>query len=445
MFALGLCFGVATVHAETSVQDLLKIYQLAKTSDPTLAAAEKGYVATQEKQVQGKSLLLPSVTANASAMHENTDINYDQGFQQFGARSAGSHSFETYQYGLNVTQPLYRKQNTIQYEQSKTQVTQAEIQLGQTRQDQIVNVTQSYFDVVLAQDKITLLEAQKVAISQQLEQAKANFEVGTATITDVNEAQARHDLVIAQEIAAQNDLEAKKRIVEFRTGLHPSRLASAKEEFHAVIPNPGDIEQWVEISQKNNLQLRIQQQSLEYAQQQIDYAHAGHLPTVDVVGRYSDTNSNGGINGVGNDLKDLSVGLQLQIPLYQGGAITSKEREALANHQKALDEVEAARREAELRTRQAYLTVASAVAQVGAYEQALVSSKSQLDSTNLGYEVGVRTSVDVLNAQQQYYQAKFNLLQARYEWLVSVIRLKSYAGILTENDVIETNQFLDKP
>ncbi|HQR60164.1 MAG TPA: TolC family outer membrane protein [Methylophilaceae bacterium] len=430
-------------QADAGTQNLLVIYRQALASDPVLASAEKSNVAAQEKQVQGKALLLPVLTMDAAAKHSDTDIHYREGVDQIGVRSAGDHGFETYQYGVNVTQPLFRKQNAIQYEQSKTQVTQADMQLSLARQDLIVNVTQAYFDVVLAQDKINLLEAQKAAISQQLEQAKANFEVGTATITDVNEAQARYDLTIAQEIAAQNDLETKKRFVEFRTGQQPSRLATAREDLRAVIPEPRDMEQWVALAQQNNLPLKIQQQALQLATQQIEYARAGHLPTLDVVGRYSDTGATGNVNGVGTDLRDATVGLQFQIPLYQGGAITSRQREAVANKDKALDDVEAARREADLRTRQSYLNVASAVAQVSAYEQALASSKSQLDSTNLGYEVGVRTSVDVLNAQQQYYQAKYNLLEVRYAWLVSIIKLKSYAGVLTEDDLAETNRYLE--
>jgi outer membrane protein len=433
----------ASVWAESSVQNLLTIYGQAQASDPILAAAQSSNQAAQEKQVQGKALILPSVTLDAAAKHSDTDIHYRQGVEQIGVRSAGEHGFETYSYGVSVSQPLFRKQNTIQYEQSKTQVTQADIQLNLARQDLIVNVTQAYFDVVLAQDKINLLEAQKAAISQQLEQAKANFEVGTATITDVNEAQARYDLTIAQEIAALNDLETKKRFVEFRTGQQPSRLATAKENLRTLIPEPRDVEKWVALAQQNNLTLKIQQQALQLATQQIEYAHAGHLPTLDAVGRYSDTGATGNVNGVGNDLKDATVGLQFQIPLYQGGAITSREREAVANKEKALNDVEAARRDAELRTRQSYLNVVSTVAQVSAYEQALASTKSQLDSTNLGYEVGVRTSVDVLNAQQQYYQSKYNLLEVRYAWLTSIIKLKAVAGVLTESDLVETNSALE--
>ena len=421
-------------------QNLLDIYRQAQSNDPNWASAQSSRLAAQEKLVQGKALTLPTVTAGASANHSNTDIQYRGRTSFFGS---GTESFETYGYNVNLTHPLYHKQNSVQYEQSKTQVAQADEQLNTSRQDLMLRVSQAYFDVLLAQDKIDLIVAQKAAITRQLEQAKANFEVGTSTITDVHEALARFDLTTAQEIAAVNDLEVRKRAIQAITTQLPMRLATAKSDLQTAIPQPADMESWVELAEQNNLALKVQLQSLQLASQQIELAHAGHLPTLDVVGSYADTRANGGVNGFGNDLKNLTVGLQLQVPLYQGGSITSKEREAAANRQKAQDDVEAARRQADLQARQTFLNVSSAVAQVKAYEQALTSSQSQLDSTNLGYEVGVRTSVDVLNAQQQLFSAKRDLLQARYTYLLSILQLKAAAGVLQEKDLSEISQLLE--
>lgn len=426
--------------ADPSVQDLLGIYRQAQTSDPAWASAQSANVAAQEKLVQGKALTLPTVTLGANASHSQTDIRYNGSNSIF--RSGGNEQFESYSYSVNLSHPLYRKQNTLQYEESKTQVAQADEQLNSAHQDLMMRVAQAYFDVLMAQDNIDLIQAQKAAISRQLEQAKANFEVGSATITDVHEAQARFDLTVAQEIAAVNALEAKKRTIQSLTGQLPQRLASAKSGLQAALPEPQEMEKWVEVAEQHNLALKIQQQSLQLADQEVARTQAGHLPTLDIVGSYSDSYANGGVNGFGNDLKNATVGLQLEVPLYQGGAITSKAREAVANRQKAQDDVENARRQADLQTRQAWLAVSSAVAQVKAYEQALVSSQSQLDSTNLGYEVGVRTSVDVLNAQQQLYSAKRDLLQARYSWLLSVLQLKAAAGVLNEDDLAATNSQL---
>ncbi len=422
-------------------QNLLDIYRLAQSNDPGWASAQSSRLAAQEKLVQGKALTLPTVTAGANANHSNTDIQYRGRSSVFG--NGTSESFETYGYNINLTHPLYRKQNSVQYEQSKTQVAQAEEQLNSSRQDLMLRVSQAYFDVLLAQDKIDLIVAQKAAITRQLEQAKANFEVGTSTITDVHEAQARFDLTTAQEIAAVNDLEVKKRAIQAITTQLPPRLATARSDLQVAVPQPSDMESWVETAEQNNVALKVQLQNLQLATQEIERTHAGHLPTLDVVGNYVDTRANSGVQGFGSDLKNLTVGLQLQIPLYQGGSITSKEREAAANRQKAQDDVEAARRQADLQTRQAFLNVTSTVAQVKALEQALASSQSQLDSTNLGYEVGVRTSVDVLNAQQQLYSAKRDLLQARYTYLLSIIQLKAAAGVLQEQDLGETSKSLE--
>lgn len=425
---------------ETDAQNLLQIYQQAQASDPAWASAQSANKAAQEKLIQGKALTLPNVGFSANLNHAETDI----GFNHVPTGAAlflrnGRQDFETYGYNVNVTHPLYRRQNSIQYEESKTQVAQADVQLTAAQQELALRVSQAYFDVLNAQDKIDLINAQKAAISKQLDQAKANFEVGTSTITDVNEAQARYDLLLAQEIAAINDLENKKHAVESLIGNMPERLLAARADLQATMITPHEMAQWVDIAVQNNLQLRVQQKNLELADQEIERAHAGHLPTVDAVGSYSDSRANGGVSAYGQDLQNFTIGLQLQVPIYQGGAINSKEREAVFNKQKALDDLELNRRKAELQTRQAWLDLSSSVAQVKAYEQALVSSQSQLDSTSLGYEVGVRTSVDVLNAQQQYFSAKRDLLQARYSYLLNTLKLKFVAGVLAEGDIAEVN------
>jgi outer membrane protein len=419
-------------------QNLLDIYHLAVSKDPSLASARSNNLAVQEKIVQSKALYQPTVTFDAKAEHSETDIKFNGPGVIF--RNAGRQSFEGWGYGLNLNQPIFRKQNIVQNQQAKTLVTQAEKQLALAQQDLMIRVSQAYFDYLLAQDKIDLTLAQKTAIERQLDQAKANFEVGTATITDVNEAQAKHDLVNAQEIAARNELEIKKRAIQSITGEAPSALMPVKTSLEPNNPEPNDIEKWVEFAEQNSLALQIQQQALELAQQEVDRNQAGHLPTLDAVASFNDNRTNGGVNGFGNYLQSAVIGFQFQIPLYQGGAVSSKVREAIALKQKAQDDLETVRRKSALDTRQAYLNLTSSVAQVKAYQQALVSSQSQLDSTNLGYEVGVRTSVDVLNAQQQYFSAKRDLLQARYQYLLSILQLKFATGLIAENDLTEISQ-----
>ena len=427
-------------QAADARQSLADIYQLAVERDPTWSAARNANLAAQEKLEQGKALYRPTVTFSSNASRTESDIRYLSGNNPF--RTGGPQSFDTFGYGINVNQPILRMQNYLQYQQSKVQVSQADKQLILAQQNLILRTAQAYFDVLLAQDKIELINAQKAAINRQLEQAKANFELGNATITDVNEAQARYDLTTAQEIAALNEFEVKKRTVQAVIGEMPKQLAPARSDLKTTLPEPANMDKWVELAMQSNLNLSIQQQNLEIATQEVDKQNAGHYPTLDAVGSYTDTRASGGINGFGTDLQSGVIGLQLAIPLYQGGATSSRIREAVANKQKAQDDVEAARRQADLETREAYLNLTGSVAQVQAFEQALNSSQSQVDSTALGYEVGVRNSVDVLNAQQQLFSAKRDLLQARYTYLLSTLKLKSAIGMLNEGDLAEINQRL---
>ncbi|OZA08728.1 MAG: type I secretion protein TolC, partial [Methylotenera sp. 17-45-7] len=310
-----------------------------------------------------------------------------------------------------------------------------------TQQNLILRVTQAYFDVLIAQDKIALIAAQKTAILSQLEQAKANFEVGTATITDVNESQARYDLVLAQEIATENELQIAKRAIQAITGVIPEKLASVKADIQTTSLAQG-MDKWLEVAAANNLNILLQQDALKFAEQEVERLSAGHLPTLDAIASYTNNYANGSANGFGSELESAVIGVQMQIPLYQGGAISSRVRQAVLNQEKAKDDIEIARRNTELETQRAYLNLSTTIAQVKALEQALISSQSQVDSTKLGYEVGVRTSVDVLNAEQQFFLAKRDLLQARYNYLVNIIRLKASSGVVAEVDLADINQQL---
>lgn len=429
------------------VQSLTDIFQLAKQNDATWASAQAGNTASQEKLVQGKALLLPSVSFDASANHQQTDLERVGGPGVLGR--SGHDQYDTSAYNLKISQPLYRKQNLVSYEESKIQVSLADIQLAAALQDLIERVAKVYFDLLLAQDTVELNAAQKTAIANQLEQAKVSFEVGTATITDVHEAQASYDMILAREIAAKNDLDVKKRAVQQIIGQLPQRIAILQDKPALKPVDPNNMDQWVEIAERENLKLRIQQKAMEYADQEVLKAKAGHLPTLDFVGSYSESRANGGVNGdltgYQKDFAVTTLGLQFQVPLYQGGAISSRVREAIANQQKNKDDLEAARRQADFDVRQAFLEATSNLSQVQAYEQALISNQSSLDSTKLGYEVGVRTSVDVLNAQEKFYSAMHDLLKVRYDYLLSRIKLKKASGLLTEADLVETSQLLIKP
>lgn len=433
---------LAADSAGGSPQSLVDIYQEALAHDPALASALNANQAAQEIIEQAKALYRPTVVLNAGANATQSDIRFlESSSSNNPFRFQGRSNYEGYNYGIDARQPIFRKQNLVQIDQSKIQVSQADKQLALSKQDLILRTTQVYFAVLIAQDKIDLIAAQKVAILGQLDQAKANFDVGTATITDVNEAQARYDLIVAQEIAAVNEYQIAQRSIQAITGAIPPKLATVRADIQTTsLEQPMD--KWLDVAIHNNLNLQIQQDELRLSEQDIKLAQAGHYPTLDAIANYNDNYANGNSTGTGSELKAGVVGLQLQIPLYQGGAVNSRVRQAVYNKQKAQDDVELARRQVELETQRAYLNLNTSIAQVKAYEQALKSSQSQVDSTKLGYEVGVRTSVDVLNAQQQLFSAKRDLLQARYDYLVNIIRLKATTGVVAEVDLVDINQQL---
>jgi outer membrane protein len=441
----------AGVDTPADTQTLIDIYQLAKQNDAVLASAQAGNIAAQEKQVQGKALLLPSVglSANASRIHSDAEypgrVNAATSTIATGAQNY-TESWDSYGYRLSVSQPLFRKQNWVSYEQSKNQVAQSDEQLKATVQDLVLRVAQAYFDLLLAQDTVELNIAQQAAISNQLEQAKVSFEVGTATITDVNDAQAKYDQVVAEGIVAKNDVEVKKQAVVRIIGQMPQRIAIMQEKPALKPVDPSSMDEWVKIGEAQNLQLKIQQKALEIATQELEKAQAGHYPTLDLVANYNKANQNGSnIGSVGRSYIDTTdIGLQFQVPIYQGGATSSRVREAVANQQKARDDLETSLRQTDFEVQQAFLAATNGLSLVQAVEQAVVSTRSSLDSTKLGYEVGVRTSVDVLNSQQQYFTARRDLLRARYVFLLSKLKLKSAAGMLAEADLTEIDQLLVK-
>ena len=429
-----------------AAQNLLQIYQQALARDPVWSAAQNANRAAQEKIVQGQAQYLPVVSIAGNANATSNDVKFVGAGplppNQPGARRDGRQNYEGYSLGLNIVQPIFRPQIRAQLEQAKSMVQQSDYELAVSKQNLILRSSQLYFDVLLAQDKIHLIEAQKQAISSQLEQARARFEAGTSTITDVNEDKARFDLIQAQYIAAVNDLEIKKRALQALIGDMPQSLMAVREDLVPQTPAPSNIEKWVEMANSANLRIAIQRQALEIAAQEVDRQNAGHLPSLDLVGSYTDSYVNGGIAGIGLDQRAAVIGMQLSVPIYQGGAVSSRSREALSNKLKAQDDLEAARRQADMETRQAYLNLVSTVSQISALEQALASTQSQLESTQLGYEVGVRTSVDVLNVQQQLFNAKRDLLQARYTYLMNILMLKGAVGDLTMADLEAVNQQL---
>ncbi|MGH8751783.1 MAG: TolC family outer membrane protein, partial [Burkholderiales bacterium] len=419
--------------------DLLEIYRQALSQDAVYASARAAWQAGQEKLPQGRALLLPSVNLSGNTTYNDIDTT----LRGPTVLQGGPRQFNTNGITVSLTQPLFRKQNIDQYREAKSQLAQSDAQLDVAAADLIVRVSQAYFDVLAAQDNVAFAGAQKTAIAEQLASAKRNFEVGTATITDTNDAQARYDLTTSQEIAAQNDLEVRKQALAQIIGSEPRLLKQLATDLALNLPEPNNMERWVDAAQTNSPQIKSFQAALEFAGKEVDRNRGGHYPTIDLVGSYSNNAASGSANfGVGNDTSSKLIGIQLNLPLFQGGGQQSRVREAIANREKAQQDLENTRRTVISSTRQAFLGVTSGVAQVKALEQALISTQSSLDSTKLGQEVGVRTGVDVLNSQQQLFSAKRDLAQARYNYILSQLRLKSAAGQLKEDDITEVNRWL---
>lgn len=440
-FWIALAFAAVPVAfpSAAGAEDLLQVFRDARGYDAQYGSARYALQAGLERLPQARSLVLPTLGFTAGATRTHLDI------EGKGPNPSPSttRSFNAATYQLSFSQPVYRPQNNVQYDQSEYQIKQAEAVFGQAAQDLVVRVAQAYFDVLSARDTLALVRAQKAAISEQLAQAKRNFEVGTATITDTHEAQARYDLSSAQEISAQNDLEVKQRTLQQITGKAYTGLKPLRNDVKLSPPSPNNMQSWVDIAEKQSFPVQIQEATSEIAGLEMKRARAANYPTVDLVASFSQTQQSGStISAAGSLLTPASIGLQLAVPLYQGGAITSREREVAANAEKSKQDLENARRTSALSSRQSFLGVINGIAQVNALEAALVSSQSALDSNKLGYEVGVRINIDVLNAQQQLFSTRRDLATARYNTITNYLRLKAAAGSLKEEDLDEVNKAL---
>jgi outer membrane protein len=435
-----LLLAASLVALPAAAQDLQQVYRDAKAYDAQYASARYALQAGLEKLPQGRALVLPTVGLSAA-----TTTNH-LAFDTYGPNPLpqSGRTFYNRNYLLSFSQPVYRPQNWLQFDQAEQQVRQAEGTFGQAGQDLIVRVAQAYFDVLASDVSLALVGAQKIAIAEQLAQAKRNFEVGTATITDTHEAQARYDLAVAQEISAQNDLDNKKKALSQITGKDYAALRPLRAQVALTPPSPNNMNDWVALAEKQAYPIVIQDAATQIAGLQNKFARAGHYPTVDLVASYGQTEQTGStVSGNSAQLNSGSIGFQLAVPIYQGGAISSREREAAANFEKAKHDLDNVRRSSVLLAQQSYLAVINGVAQVRALEQALVSSQSALDSNKLGYEVGVRINIDVLNAQQQLFSTRRDLAVARYNTITSHLRLKAAAGSLREEDLEEVNRALE--
>ena len=430
-----LAAAFAVVAGQASAADLIQTYRDAAANDAQFASSRNQLLAGREKAPQGLSLLLPQIGLTASGARNNTLLNEPQPFGGF------STTYNQRGYTLSLSQPLFRWANYQQYQQGKLSVMYYEALFSQSQLDLIVRVVQAYTDVLYAEDSISYAVAQKAAISEQLASAKRNFEVGTTTITDTNEAEARYALAVSQEIQARSNLDVARAALQQIIGREPGALSPLIRDVELGQPQPLAIEPWVSSAEQNNFTVAQYLANLEIAKREIEVGRAGHLPTVDLVASRSYSNGSPVISGVTSQTNN-AIGIQLSVPIFSGGYTSSKVREDIALSQKAENDLDFSRRSAAQNARQAYFAVTSGLATIRALRAAEVSSQSALDSNKLGYQVGVRTNIDVLNAQQQLYSTQRDLARARYDVILNGLRLKSAAGTLNENDLAGINMLL---
>ena len=414
--------------------DLLDVYRDAQAYDAKYASARAQLEAGREKAPQARAGLLPNIGANASTTYTRTDISRPME-REYGYNTNG--------YGVQLTQPLFNVQSWITAKQGEIAVSLAEIQFSGAQIDLALRTAQAYFDVLYAEDTLSYVQSLKTAAEEQLQLATKSFEVGTVTVTDVNEAQSRFDLAAAQEIAALNEVSVKRQALQVLTGKEAGSLNHLRPGVNLTLPQPADMGQWVLSAERDNLDVQAQTLALENAQKELDRARAGHLPTLNATAGY---NRNHATNGSSGETlgKGWSVGLNLSIPIYQGGGVQSRVRETHALVDKAKSDLDLAKRTAAQSARQSYLGVTSGIAQIKGYEAALVSSQSALDSNKLGYQVGVRINIDVLNAQTQLADTQQKLARARYEAIMAQLKLKTSVGALTLKDLDEVNALLQR-
>ena len=420
-----------SLHA--NAVDLLQIYKDALVNDTQFSSARAANLAGQERSVQARAGLLPQIGLSGGVTKTRSEFTPD-----VGARSTNTATGNSFT--LALSQPLFNYGSWEQYEQGKLSVIASNIQFEQAKQDLIVRVSQAYFDVLASENTLQTLQAQKLATSEQLASAKRNFEVGTQTITDTYEAQSAYDLITAQELAAQGDLEVKRAALRQIIGKDAGDLARVKEGVQLSSPQPAEVTEWVANAEKKNFSVQASQIALEIAQREIKKSRSGHLPTIDLSA--STGRSSGGTITPPGVSKPTSIGVKLNMPIFSGFATDSRIKETIALEDKARNDLETARRAAAQSARQSYVGVVSGLAQVKALEAAEISSQSALDSTKLGYQVGVRINIDVLNAQQKLSNTRQSLAKARYDSIVNGLRLKAAASSLSEADLNEVNALL---
>jgi len=414
---------------------LVEVYELAETNDPEYRQTVYSTLATREVRPQARSQLLPNANFDGNTTYNDQDIG------GAGPSSVdGDVNFNSRGYNFNITQPVFRWDRYLTFKQTDSIIQQSEAEQLSAQQKLIIRVAEAYFNVLGATDNIQFTKAETKSLGRSLEQAKQRFEVGLTAITDVHEAQAGYDRATADDILAEALLDNAKEDMRAITGEYINKFTRLGEDMPLVAPVPEDIEEWTKIAESQNMIIIAAKHKLESARQQVNIEKSGHLPTVDVVARHGYSKSGGRFGD--STLRGTGVGLELNVPLYQGGLIRSNTREARYLYDQSRQQLEQAFRAAQRDTRQAYLGIIAGISRVKALKQTLVSTEIALKATETGFEVGTRTAVDVVAFERATLDAKRNHARSRYNYLLNTLRLKQAAGTLTPDDLKQISVWL---
>ena len=430
-------FAVILYTTSSLSADLTSIYSLAERNDPNYQQVISKHRAALESRPQARSQLLPSLDITANTKRNNQDITSSSTFG-----SDGEIDFNSHGYSLNLSQPLFHRDRFIALSQADSEIKESEAKLAKAQQDLIVSVSEAYFNVLRSVDNLEFTKIEVESLSRQLEQANQRFEVGLSAITDVQEAQAGHDLAVAQKIQAINGIDNAKEEIRELTGEYIDEFDGLGENITLIKPVPEDISSWADLSIEQNLDISAANFALETARKEIKKQYAGHLPTVDIVASHGYDSTGGRFGSTRTDRS--SIGLELNVPIFSGGFVSSKTREAYEQYNFAMHYLEKARRTAQRNTREAYLGVISGISQVNALKQAVISSETALTATEAGFEVGTRTAVDVVASQRTTSKARRDYSNAKYNYILNTLKLKRSAGTLSPDDLNLINAWLIK-
>jgi outer membrane protein len=424
-----LCCSLLSQPAFTD--DLLSVYNQALDADPTFKAELAAHTAALEALPQSRAGVLPAI-----------DLRGNISRNRFDPRDNNPTSYATNKtYSIGLRQPLYRRDRFIQLQQADSSIAQADAEFAAAQQDLALRVATRYFLVLGARDNLAFVRADKEALTRTLDQAKQRFEVGLAAITDTLKAQAAYDIAISDEISAEQLLADAHEALRELTGKLPSTLEVLKADIPLLVPDPADQNQWVAAAIEQNPLMLAAQAATETAKQEIQVQRSGHYPSVDVTADYSyRDNRFGGIQ----DLKrnDSAIGIEMNLPLYQGGLIDSRTREQRSLYNQAQEQQEQQYRATERQTRDNYRGIVSGISKVKALKRAIESNEKAYEAAQAGFDVGTRDIIDVLDAQRELLGARRDHARSRYNYLLDTLRLKQAAGILGESDLAEINAVL---